>query len=424
MSIVNAVSDGRLLYIDAVAGVAGDMLLGALLDAGAPLREVQDGLDALGIDGLRISLERTSRHGLAAGAVSVLAPPDHERRDWAAVRALLDRAEMPPRAHARAHVSFRRHADAVAAVHGISPDEVHFHEVGALDALADVCGVALALEALGVERVVCSPLPAGRGLIAAAHGVLPLPAPATLALLRGAPIYGVELDAELVTPTGAALVTALAEAFGPPPPMLLEAIGCGAGARELPDRPNIVRVLLGATGPRAGGTADGAAVDRLELERGATRGSAVLIECTIDDLSGELLADGVAACLAAGALDAWITPVQMKKGRPGVVLSAVARPQQEAAVAQALLRNTTTLGVRVTALWRWELAREQLVVSVQGQPIAVKIGRLGEEVLNLAPEHDDVARAAAALRVPAKTVWAQAWAAAARKLEQSGAPAT
>jgi hypothetical protein len=417
------VSAGRLLYIDAVAGVAGDMLLGALLDAGAPLREVQNGLDGLGIDGLRISVQPAVRHGLAASSVSVTAPPQSGRRDWVAVRALLDRAQLPPRAHARAHETFRRLAHAEAAVHGITPDEVHFHEVGALDALADVCGVALALEALEVDRVVCSPLPAGRGLIAAAHGVLPLPAPATLALLRGAPIYGVELDAELVTPTGAALVAALADEFGPPPPMLLDGVGCGAGARELPDRPNIVRVLLGATGLRAGGAADGGAVDRGALERGAARRSAVLVECTIDDLSGELLADGAQACLSAGALDAWITPVQMKKGRPGVVLSAVARPQHEAAVAQALLRNTTTLGVRVTALSRWELAREEQVVSVDGHSIAVKIGRLGEEILNLAPEHDDVVRAAAALRRPAKTVWAQAWAAAQRSLEQSGAGA-
>jgi uncharacterized protein (DUF111 family) len=262
-------------------------------------------------------------------------------------------------------------------------------------------------------------------LIAADHGVLPLPAPATLELLRGAPIYGVEVEAELVTPTGAALVTALADDFGPVPPMLLASVGCGAGARELPDRPNIVRVLLGATGPQAGGRLDGGALEGGALEGGALEGGAdrlpaVLVECTIDDLSGELVADGVDACMVAGALDVWITPVQMKKGRPGIVLTAVARPQREPAVAQALLRHTTTLGVRVMPLVRWELDRDQQVVSVDGQPIAVKIGRLGSEILNLAPEHDDVARAAAALQRPAKMVWAQAWAAAQRDRDQSG----
>jgi uncharacterized protein (TIGR00299 family) protein len=434
------VSSGRLLYIDAVAGVAGDMLLGALIDAGAPLGQVQDGIGGLGIDGLELTVQPVVRHGLAASSVRVLAPPDTHHRDWAAVRALLDHARLPARAHARAHATFRRLAHAEAAVHGVAPDEVHFHEVGATDALADVCGVALALEALDVEHVVCSPLPAGRGLIAAAHGVLPLPAPATLELLRGAPIYGVELEDELVTPTGAALVTALAGSFGPLPAMLLQRVGCGAGTRELRDRPNIVRVLLGATGPRAGGAADrGAvdrdAVDRIAVDRGAVGAdaaadgfpqasagcrAAVLVECTVDDLSGELIADAVQACLAAGALDAWITAVLMKKGRPGVVLSAVARPQREAAVAQALLRHTTTLGVRVTPLVRWELGRDHRMVSVDGQPIAVKIGRLGNEILNLAPEHDDVARAAEVLARPAKTVWAQAWAAAQRELDQSG----
>ncbi|MGO9903115.1 MAG: nickel pincer cofactor biosynthesis protein LarC [Solirubrobacteraceae bacterium] len=413
-------SSGPTLYIDALAGVAGDMLLGALIDAGAPLRQVQDGLGGLGIDGLEITVQAAVRHGLTACFVRVLAPPDTVGRDWAAVRALLDRARLPSRARARAHATFRRLAHAEGAVHGISPDEVHFHEVGANDALADVCGVALALEALDVDRVVCSPLPAARGLIAAAHGVLPLPAPATLELLRGAPIYGVEVEAELVTPTGAALVTALADDFGPVPPMLLASVGCGAGARELPDRPNIVRVLLGATGPQAGGRLDGGALEGGALEGGADRLPAVLVECTIDDLSGELVADGVDACMVAGALDVWITPVQMKKGRPGIVLTAVARPQREPAVAQALLRHTTTLGVRVMPLVRWELDRDQQVVSVDGQPIAVKIGRLGGEILNLAPEHDDVARAAAALQRPAKMVWAQAWAAAQRDRDQSG----
>jgi len=396
-------SGERLLYVDAVAGVAGDMLLAALLDAGAPLDAVRAGLGGLGIEGLDVVVEGVTRQGLGAASVRVVAPREHAHRDWAAVRELLDRAGLPPRAHARASETFRRLAHAEARVHRVPADRVEFHEVGAIDALADVCGVALALEALGVARVACSPLPVGRGLSSAAHGVLPLPAPATLELLRGAPLRGVDGDAELVTPTGAALVAALAEdRFGPLPPMALEAVGYGAGARDLPDRPNVVRVLAGTS--VAGETA-------------AARRAAVLVECTVDDLSGELVADAVEATLAAGALDAWVTPAQMRKERPGVVLTAVARPERERAVAEALLRHTTTLGVRVLPVVRWELERERRTVSVDGRRVAVKIGRLAGDVVNLAPEHDDVVRAAADLGRPTKWVWAEAWAAARAELD-------
>jgi len=394
----------RLLYIDAVAGVAGDMLLASLLDAGAPLEEVRTGLGGLGIQGLDIAVEPVTRHGLGAASVRVVAPEEHAQRDWAAIRELLERAELPPRARARACDTFERLAHAEARVHRVPPDRVHFHEVGAVDALADVCGVALALEALGVAQVACSPLPVGRGLMSASHGVLPLPAPATLELLHGAPLLGVEVDVELVTPTGAALVAALAEdRFGPLPPMVLEAVGYGAGARDLPDRPNVVRVLAGTA---------------VAGEAAAARRPAVLVECTVDDLSGELVADAVEASLGAGALDTWVASVQMKKGRPGVVLTAVARPEHEEAVAEALFRHTTTLGVRVLPIVRWELEREHRTVSVDGQRVAVKVGRLAGGVVNLAPEHDDVARAAAILDCPTKWIWAQAWAAARAELDE------
>ena len=421
-------AEGRLLYIDAVAGLAGDMLLGALIDAGAPLQSIQAGLCGLGIEGLRVEATQVMRHRLAAVSVTVSARPERvdcapaTARDWAAIRALLDAASLAPRVRARAQETFRRLAHAEAAVHRIAPERVHFHEVGALDAIGDVCGVALGLEALGVDRVVCSPLPAGRGLTVAAHGPLPLPAPATLELLReaGAPVYGVEASEELVTPTGAALACALADGFGPLPPMILEAVGSGAGTRELPERPNIVRVLLGAAGPQAGSPAETFGRGDPAPLLGAILQPALLLECTLDDLSGELIADGVQACVAAGALDVWVAPVQMKKGRPGVALTAVARPEREAAIAEALLRNTSTLGVRVSSVRRWELAREQLVISVGGQPVALKLGRLGGEIVNVAPEHGDIARAAAALGLPAKAVWAQALAASQHALGELG----
>jgi pyridinium-3,5-bisthiocarboxylic acid mononucleotide nickel chelatase len=386
----------RLLYIDAIAGVAGDMLLGALIDAGASEAYVREGLRPLGVD---VVVARTERHGIGATRLEVVAAEEHVHRDWAAVRELVDAAELPTRAHARAHDAFRRLAEAEGAIHGVPPDEVHFHEVGAIDALADVCGVALALEDLGIDEVVCSPLPAPRGFVNAAHGRLPLPAPATLELLRGAPVHGVDLDVELVTPTGAALVAALTSSYGPLPPMTLQATGYGAGSRDLEDRPNVVRAIVGVT-----------------AEAPAKR-SAVLLACNLDDLTPELVPDAAQACTDAGALDVWVAPVQMKKGRPGMVLSAVARPDREAAVAEAMLRSTSTLGVRTTALQRYELDREARTVTVEGRPIGVKLGRLHGEIVNVAPEHDDVAAVAAALGRPVKAVWGAAWAAAQREID-------
>jgi len=272
---------------------------------------------------------------------------------------------------------------------------VHFHEVGAVDAIGEVCGVALALEDLGVDRVICSPLPLARGLVDAGHGRLPLPAPATLALLEGAPVHGVGLDVELVTPTGAALVAALADGYGPLPPMTLERTGYGAGARDDEALPNLVRAIIGAAAPDARGTRP-----------------VSLVEVTLDDFVPELVPDAAAACVAAGALDVWTTPAQMKHGRPGFVLSALARPGHEAAVAEALLRETSTLGVRIARLDRIELERESRTVEVSGEPVRVKVGRLDGRVINLAPEHADCERVARRTGAPVKDVWARALAAA------------
>jgi pyridinium-3,5-bisthiocarboxylic acid mononucleotide nickel chelatase len=396
----------RVAYIDCVGGVAGDMLLAALLDAGADDDAVRSGLGGLGVEGLAVEVGRTARHGIAAARVAVRGAPGQPHRHWGSIREQIAAAGLPAGAAARAQETFRRLAEVEGAVHGIPPEQVHFHEVGAVDAIGEVCGVALALESLGVDRVVCSPLPVARGLVAADHGRLPLPAPATLELLKGAPIYGVaaggqsgtdgagEPGHELVTPTGAALVAALAEGFGPPPAMTLAAAGYGAGARDTPERPNVVRVLLGET-----------------AAAGETR-PVSLIEANLDDLLPELAPDAAAACFAAGALDVWTTPAQMKHGRPGFTLSALARPGEESAVAGAMLRETSTLGVRIARLERLELERESRTVEVGGEPVRVKIGRLDGRVVNLAPEHADCERAARAAGAPVKVVWAQALAAA------------
>jgi len=391
---------GRLLYVDCVAGVAGDMLLGALIDAGADADGVRAGLGGLAVDGLRLELSRTQRHGIAAARLEVIAPVEDAPRRWLQVRELIDTAGFPERARARAQETFRRLAEAEGAVHDVAPEDVHFHELGALDALADVCGVALALEDLGIERLVCSPLPAPRGFVDAAHGRLPLPAPATLELLKGAPLHGVDVSAELVTPTGAALVASLAEGYGPLPPMQLEAVGYGAGSGELAERPNLVRVLVGEwLGDRADAVVS-------------------LIETNLDDMAPELVPDAADAAFAAGALDVWTTPAQMKKGRPGLVISALARPEAERPVADAILRTTTALGLRIAHLERVELERDFEVVRVHGEPVRVKVGRLGGELLNLAPEHDDCMRVALGSGRTVKSVWAAALAAAEREVRR------
>ncbi|MGI8801925.1 MAG: nickel pincer cofactor biosynthesis protein LarC [Solirubrobacteraceae bacterium] len=403
----------RLAYVDAIAGVAGDMLLGALLDAGADPARVAAGLRRLGLPGLELVTAAEERHGIAAcRVVSVAAPPDPDRpepsRTWADVRALIDAGDLPERARARSQAVFAALARAEGRVHGVPAEAVHFHEVGALDAIGDVCAIALALDELDVDELACSSLPAARGLLQSAHGTLPLPAPATLELLRGALLHGVDGEAELVTPTGAAVIAALAVEHGPLPPLRLESVGYGAGARTLADRPNVVRVLIGRRVPAAAGG----------------HGAAVLIETNLDDLSPELVPAAAERCFAAGALDVWVVPVQMKKGRPGVVFSALARPEDEEPVARAVLLETSALGVRVTPARRWELERSWSAVEVAGERVRVKLGALDGRTVNAAPEYDDCLAVARRTGRPLKAVWAAALAAAAASYGPAPAAAT
>ncbi|MDX6618254.1 MAG: pyridinium-3,5-bisthiocarboxylic acid mononucleotide nickel chelatase [Gaiellales bacterium] len=388
----------RVAYVDCVSGAAGDMLLGALIDAGAGAERMAEHVRSLGVDGLDLSVGRATRHGIVARRIDVVMPhSEHVHRRLADMRALIDAAGLPARAARRAHRTFQLLAEAEARMHDSEPELVHFHEVGGLDALADVCGVALALEELAIDRVECSPIPCSRGFADASHGRLPLPAPATLELLRGAPLVPLDIGIELVTPTAAAIFAATVERYGAMPAMTLENVGYGAGTRDLPQVPNIVRVLVG---------------ELTETASPASGGDVIVIETNLDDTPGELMPDAAARAFAAGALDVWTTPVQMKKGRPGVVLAALARPDDARAVAEAIVRETTALGVRMSRHERLELERRFHEVTVDGQLVRVKLGLLDGEVVNLAPEHDDCARAAKALGRPVKSVWAAALAAA------------
>jgi uncharacterized protein (TIGR00299 family) protein len=378
-----------LCYLDCVGGLAGDMLLAALLDAGADLETLRAVPVALGLEDVGITVERVERQGIGAVHVEVEAADDARHRDYRQIRSIVEEAELPEGVRSASLATFARLAEVEGAIHGVPPDDVHFHELGSVDTIVDVCGAHTLLADLGVARVACSPLPFARGLTRAAHGVLPLPAPATLALLRGAPLVGVETDAELVTPTGAALAATLVDEWGLLPPLTLDGVGYGAGSRDFADRPNVVRVVLG-----------------IEAERPA--GRAVLLETNLDDMPPELVPDAIERCFAAGALDVWTTSAQMKKGRPGFVLSALARPGAEVAVARALLEETTALGVRTTRLDRWELEREERTVEVTGGAVRVKVGLLDGAVVNLAPEHDDCAAVARETGRPVKSVWAEA----------------
>jgi pyridinium-3,5-bisthiocarboxylic acid mononucleotide nickel chelatase len=378
-----------LLYLDVAGGLAGDMLLAALLDAGAPEAALQEIPDALGVGSVRIGVTRVSRHDVAALHVHVVPPDDPPARTWRQMRELIARATIPDRARERALDALFRLGEAEASIHGVPVDDVHFHELGGVDTLVDLCGVAMLVEALGAERVVCSPVPFVRGETGSAHGVLPLPAPATLAVLRGAQLEGRAGTKEIVTPTGAALAAVLADSFGPLPLLELERVGYGAGTDDPPDRANVLRVLVG----------------RLV---GSEPSAVVLLEANLDDMSPELLPDAVQRCLDVGALDVWTAPAQMKKGRPGFVLAALARPGAEGAVAAAILEETTTLGVRVTGARRHELDREERAVEIEGGVVRVKLGRMEGRVVNVAPEHDDCTELARRTGRSVKDVWAEA----------------
>lgn len=377
----------RIGWLDLGAGVAGDMLLGALVGAGVPLDTVRAALAPLDLP-ITLRAEEVRRGGLAAVRVVVEVPEEGQpHRTWADVRLLLGRLPEPLRSTAAA--VFAALARAEAAVHGVPEDEMHFHEVGALDAVADVVGVCAGLAALRLDEVVASPVTLGSGSVRTAHGVLPVPVPAVVALLAaaGAPGRGGPFEGEQATPTGVALVTVLADRFGPMPAMRPSGWGTGAGTRDPAGHANVVRLVVGEAGEPSG---------------------ALLLESTVDDLDPRVWPLVLAALLAAGAHDVWLTPVLMKKGRPGHVVAALSPPDAVAAVRGVLFRETTTLGVRETAVARTVLDREFRQVDVDGQPVAVKLGLLDGAVVNAMPEFEDVARAARALGLPVEQVLARA----------------
>ena len=377
-------SPGTVAWFHCFSGIAGDMALGALIDAGADVDEIRTVLKRLPVDGWAIETELVLRAGIAGTKVHVHTESDPPSRTAAEVAAIVAAAELPDRVHRRALLTFRALAEAEGRLHRQPPESVHFHEVGALDAIVDVVGTCAALDILGVDEVAASPVADGTGIVRAAHGDLPVPVPAVVELLRGAPTYGLDIARELTTPTGAALLAANVVQWGPMPAMVVAASGYGAGSAELDERPNLTRVLLG---PRS------------DSEGRVPGQPVVLLEANVDDVTGETLAFTIDALLDAGAHDAWVTPMVMKKGRPAHTVSVLVDPGDAAAVRAVLVRETGTMGVRGTTLERWPQSRTFDEVDVDGHPIRVKVVAGRAKV-----EHDDAAAAARALGLPLREV--------------------
>lgn len=374
-----------IAWLDASSGISGDKFLGAVLHAGVPVDTLTDALSGLDISGWSLELADVTRSGLAAQQALVKAEGTQPLREWPSIRALIESADIPLRAAEMALDTFAHLANAEAAAHGIPPEEVHFHEVGAVDSILDIVGTCVGLELLGVTTLVCSKIAVGSGTVDAAHGPLPIPAPGTLALLHGAPIEAGG-EGELTTPTGAALVAAIADAFGPMPPMIVRAVGLGAGSRETA-RPNIARLVLGDLLP----------VESLEQE------DVALLATAVDHRTPEQLAFAAEQLLESGALDVWMTPIVMKKGRLGTEFSVLCDPEKADALSALVVRETGSLGVRILKTRRMTARRASRTASTSLGEVRVKDADLGG-ITERRIEHDDLAKIARASGLPLSEV--------------------
>jgi uncharacterized protein (TIGR00299 family) protein len=396
----------RYGHFDCFSGAAGDMILGALIDAGCPLETLQKTVGELSLAGVTLSAQRVQRHGLAAMLARVQVKPESPKkhRHLPDILRIIDKAQLEPQVREQAGSVFRRLAEAEADAHGSTVENVHFHEVGAADAIVDIVCACAGLAALGVERLTCSPIPTGSGTITCEHGVMPVPAPATARLLRGYPVAACDEEGELTTPTGAAILTTLAEDFGPLPEMIVEAVGCGAGTREGRTRPNLLRLFVGqSTTPNA-----------------AEQDTVMVLEAQVDDATGQSLGYACERLLEARALDAYIVPIIMKKGRPGQLLTVLCRPGDVQALETLVLAETSTFGVRRHEARRTKLARKHVTVETRFGSIRVKLGDRGGRITQAWPEYDDCAAAARKAGVPLRDVQCEALRSWSRRAEPSG----
>ena len=367
----------RVGYFDCFSGIAGDMTLAALVDAGVDRRAIQEAVASLGLP-CELTFETVRRGGFRATYAKVITPEEHAHRHWHHIESIIDKSVLTARQKELAKRIFMKLGEAEAKVHGVDLAKIHFHEVGAVDSIVDIVGAAVGLDLLGVDRFEASPVPTGRGWVKAAHGRMPLPAPATAEILRGIPLAESMVDGEMTTPTGAAILATVVERFTSLPALTIESIGLGAGTREVPEQANILRLFVGTvTLP--------AASDRVWV-----------LETNLDDLPGEVIGYTMTGLMEAGALDAFVTPIQMKKNRPGVMVSVLCDESRISDLEDLLFRETTTLGIRRYPVSRHKLKRQAVEVETPLGLIRGKLGWLGDRPPTFSPEFDDYARIAAA----------------------------
>jgi pyridinium-3,5-bisthiocarboxylic acid mononucleotide nickel chelatase len=377
----------RIAYLDCQSGISGDMTLAALVDSGVPLIDVQAGLDSLGIAGLRLETTVVKKKGFRALKLTIHHQPEHAHRHVHHITEMIDRSALSERQKDLARRIFVRLGEAEAKVHGTDIRKVHFHEVGAVDSIADIVGSAIAWDMLSVERIVASPVPTGRGFVEIAHGRCSIPAPATAELLTGIPLAASEVEAELTTPTGAAILSTLVQSYGPVPAMTIERIGYGAGERELEAQPNLLRLLVGNSD-----------------ESGATDEQLWLVETNLDDASGELVGYCIERLFATGALDVYTTAIQMKKNRPGVVLTALCGAVDVGEIESVLFSETTTLGVRRWPVSRRKLERRAHSVATPWGAVEGKLATAPGRAPTFSPEYESCRRVAMEHGIPLRVV--------------------
>ena len=379
----------KLAYFDCFSGISGDMTLGALLDAGCDIEHLRGELRGLQVPGWELAAEKVWKNGMAATYAQVKTEDQQTHRSLSAILEILKNSRLAAPVRERAAVIFQKLGEAEARVHDVALEKIHFHEVGAVDAIVDIVGACIGFHALGVEKFACSPLNVGGGTAKMAHGVLPVPAPATANLLQGKPTYSNGVQRELVTPTGAAIVAALCDSFGPQPAMNVSAIGYGAGTADLEGQPNVLRIMIGEAAEKA--------VPGYDQE-------ITVIEANLDDMNPQIYGYFQEKALAAGALDVFTTAVQMKKNRPGTLLTVLCRPADVQGLMSLIFAETTTFGVRTYSAQRRVLPRESVKVATKFGEVRVKLSRVNGRVLHVAPEYDDCRRLAEEKKVPLQRV--------------------
>ena len=378
----------KIAYFDCMAGASGDMILGALVDAGLSEQDLQQGLDALKLSGFKLISQIVYKNGFRATKVDIQVEDSLTERRLPDIETIIQESDLSDDIKHKSIAIFQRIGAVEAKIHGTTLQDVHLHELGGLDTIIDVVGTLLGLDILGVKRVLASPLPLSRGFTRGEHGAIPLPAPATLALLEGVPVLGSDLDIELVTPTGAALLTSLAESFGPIPALKLVSTGYGAGTKDLPI-PNIIRLLLGSQQSDANYIIE----------------TLVMLETNIDDLNPEFYDHIFARLFETGALDVWLSSIQMKKNRPGTLLVVLCKPKDEAALTSLLFNETTTLGIRKQIVERQSLSRTIETIETPYGSVRIKIAKINEKSKKISPEYEDCRRIAQKKGIPVIDVY-------------------